>query len=171
MSFDSDTESIDAASMSEEVPEASEIVEKKKKPKSKNPSKVKKTQTKKKAPAKKAATKKSPKKKNAKRAESPDEGDDSGKGNSKDRYEKTPEEIETDSWKLFCGRYSLTFHVCKSCRNDMYHDDDKFEIDGDEYVAKVKMCKKCAVSNLMMNTVHYMGFEADSKKKKKRNYE
>ena len=135
----------------------------------KNVEKVKKTvKTKKKTPAKKK-TKKSPAKKD--REESyPRDGKKAPmgkKGKNDKKYEKTPEEIVDESWKLFRNRYAMIFHICKSCNTDMYHDDEKFEYDEDleKHCLKLKMCSKCAMSNLSINNIYYMGFEADKRKK------
>ena len=121
--------------------------------------------TKKKAPAKKTRGKSStpaPQKKKTypKKGTASRNFQNKKKGNasSVDKYDKTSEEIVDESWKLFRNRYSLNFNLCKGCNDELYHDDEKFEFDGEKYTAKIPMCHKCVVSNMTMNTVYYMGF-------------
>lgn len=75
------------------------------------------------------------------------------------RYDKSADDIVSESWKLFQPQYSIIWNLCYDCNGKVYGDDEKFESLGNrEFLAKVRMCEKCAIGNLSVKTTHYANF-------------
>lgn len=79
-------------------------------------------------------------------------------------------DVGNDNWKIFVSRYGIHFNLCYGCSDQLYNDSDKFEItenyytEEPEYIAKIRMCEKCAEANIAMSSAYYFNFKKNSKK-------
>ena len=90
-----------------------------------------------------------------------------GDGRNKPSFSDRPiQDMNKESWKLFRKRKAIIWHLCTKCDQDLYKDVTKYQNVGNRHIAKVAMCQKCALSNILMNNAYYLGFEADGLKSK-----
>ena len=53
-------------------------------------------------------------------------------------------------WKLFRGKFLLTFYLCTSCRDQLFKSQDKVKMNNDRVEMKIEICMNCVKKNCMV---------------------
>lgn len=83
---------------------------------------------------------------------------------AKKRKFEDPSQIKSNAWKMFAKKTGMMLFFCKECSDVNYKNKEKFSIDSDVCNLNIKMCLKCAASNIALHGCYYAGFHDEVKK-------
>jgi len=62
---------------------------------------------------------------------------------------KKPNPPKQSLWKLFRGKFLLTFYLCKTCRDNLFTSQEKITQKDERVVVKIDLCSNCVKKNCM----------------------
>ncbi|KAL7070102.1 hypothetical protein ACQ4LE_002760 [Meloidogyne hapla] len=62
---------------------------------------------------------------------------------------KKPNPPKQTLWKLFRGKFLLTFYLCSTCRDRLFTCQEKITNKDDRVVVKIDLCSNCVKKNCM----------------------
>lgn len=62
---------------------------------------------------------------------------------------KKPNPPKQTLWKLFRGKFLLTFYLCATCRDNLFKSQEKITQKDERVVVKIDLCSNCVKKNCM----------------------